>query len=233
MEPGPESCRPIHLVIVASVRLYREGMAASLRSFDSVVVSGTARDRATAISVISSLAPHVALIDMAVAESFELLRELRAEAPKTGLVAFAIDESVSSIVECARAGASAYITVDASLAEVVVAIERAAAGELLCSPRVSAELFRRLGESRSPQEGQSLGFESLTARERDVLVFLARGRSNKQIASALNISEATVKNHVHHILTKLRVESRAQAALLAGQPEARLLRSPPWISAGD
>jgi DNA-binding NarL/FixJ family response regulator len=205
-------------------------MAASLRSFDSVLVSGTARDRATAVSVICSLAPHVALIDMAVTESLDLLRELRAEAPKTGLVAFAIDESVSSIVECARAGASAYITVDATLAEVVLAVERAAAGELLCSPRVSAELFRRLGEFRSPHEGASLSFETLTARERDVLLCLTGGRSNKQIASALNISEATVKNHVHHILTKLRVESRAQAALLASRPEARLRRSTPSIS---
>jgi two-component system nitrate/nitrite response regulator NarL len=224
MTSGAESRARIRVLIVADVRLYREGLTASLACYDSILVAGTASDRAKALAAIHTLAPDVALVDMAMSYAFELMRDLRIEAPKTGLVAFAIDENMATIIACAQAGASAYVTVDASIDEVVTAIERTNAGELLCSPRVSAELFRRLGQQTGPRNRTSIGSCVLTAREQQVLGVLGRGLSNKEIATALNISEATVKNHVHHLLEKLQVDSRAQAALCAAHAEGRHLR---------
>jgi two-component system, NarL family, nitrate/nitrite response regulator NarL len=222
MTSGTESRARIRVLIVADVRLYREGLTASLGCYDSVLVAGTASDRAKALAASRTLSPDVALVDMAMSYAFELMRDLRVEAPKTGLVAFAIDENMSTIIACAQAGASAYVTVDASIDEVVTAIERTAAGELLCSPRVTAELFRRLGQQSGPRE--TIGSGVLTAREQQVLGVLSRGLSNKEIAASLSISEATVKNHVHHLLEKLQVDSRAQAALCAAHAAGRHLR---------
>jgi DNA-binding NarL/FixJ family response regulator len=127
------------------------------------------------------------------------------------IVAIAIRDDVPAIVECARARVDGFVTVDASADDLVAAIERIVAGELLCSPRVAAELFRGMS-SRNERDGvPSSNGVLLTIREQQVLSCLAHGRSNKEIAASLYIAEATVKSHVHHVLEKLQVSSRAQA----------------------
>jgi two-component system nitrate/nitrite response regulator NarL len=102
------------------------------------------------------------------------------------------------------------VTANSSVTEFVQAIERTAAGELLCSPGIAAQLLRRAAHQPQPP-GQAVG-PILTSREQQVLLLLKEGRSNKEIGSALNIAEATVKNHVHHVLEKLQVTTRSQAA---------------------
>jgi len=145
--------------------------------------------------------------------ALDLIRDLHAEVPSTRLVAFAVNEDISTIIGCAKAGATSYVTVDASLDDFVRAIECSTAGELSCSPRIAAELFSWLGKRSEPNDASD-GVKLLTNREQCVLAFITEGLSNKEIASELNISEATVKNHVHHLLEKLHVDSRRRAALV-------------------
>jgi DNA-binding NarL/FixJ family response regulator len=126
-------------------------------------------------------------------------------------VAFAVEEDISVILDCAEAGAAGFVSANASIDDLVTSLERTIAGELLCSPRLAAELLRRAADRHAPSTA-SLPPEGLTRREREVYGFVCEGRSNKEIAVALNIAEATVKHHVHHLLEKLQVPTRGQAA---------------------
>ncbi len=221
---------PIRVVIVAAVRLYREGLASSLLPYECLSVAGTASNRVDAKLMIPDLRPDVVVIDMAIPEALDLICDLRVQLPVVRLIAFAVEEDVSTIVGCAEAGATGYVTLNASIDDFVRAIERAAVGELACSPRIAAELFRSL-RKRSEQSGLSApGAGLLTNREQDVLVLITRGLSNKEISTKLNIAEATVKNHVHHLLEKLHVGSRMQAAAVLTFPPSQRrcsLASPP------
>jgi DNA-binding NarL/FixJ family response regulator len=214
-----DSQAEIRVVLVINVRLYRDGLTETLSTYPRLDVSAVSMHDAAA-AFICEHNPDVAVLDMSAAGAFDLLRDLQEQAAGTRVIAFAIDEDVSTVVECARAGAAGYVTVDASVADLADAIVRAARGELLCTPKMTAALFRRVGELDSgsssaggmpPEAADDAG---LTIREREVLALLSPGLSNKAIASALNISEATVKNHVHNLLHKLKVERRQQAAAM-------------------
>jgi DNA-binding NarL/FixJ family response regulator len=211
---GSRQGRTIGVLIVADVRLYREGLAASLTSRDHVAVLATSASREDAHARVLELAPDVVIVDIATRESFELMADLRREMPNAKTLAFAVEEVTADIIECAEAGASGFVTADASVDELVAAIERVAREELVCSPRVAATLFRRISE-HSDHMPASSHTRVLTGRERQVLDFIRQGHSNKEIAQKLNIAEPTVKNHVHHLLEKLEVTNRGQAAARA------------------
>lgn len=211
---------PIGVILAGGVRLYREAVAAALRAGAGFAPVDTCGSCAEASAAVMALHPDVAIVDMSMAGAFELAAELRALAPRLRVIAIGIREELAAVVECARARVDGFVTVEASLDDLVAAIERVLAGELLCSPRVAAELFRRVGSrdeqpQRVPPDGGSL-----TVREQQVLSFLANGLSNKEIAASLHIAEATVKSHVHHVLEKLHVSSRAQAMAHAMRPDA-------------
>jgi DNA-binding NarL/FixJ family response regulator len=204
--------------IVADVRLYREGLAGSLSTYPRLLIAGTCANRAAAREQIPRLRPDVVLLDVATRESLELIRDLRAEAPWCKVLAFAVDEVAGDVIECAEAGAAGFVTAEASIEDLVMAIEGITRAELVCSPRIAAQLFGRIAE-----RGQRWAFEArtLTSREREVLDCIRQGKSNKEIAQKLNIAEPTVKNHVHNLLDKLDVTTRAQAAARAMLPSSR------------
>jgi DNA-binding NarL/FixJ family response regulator len=202
-------------LFVAYVSLYREGLAATLRSHPSVRIIATAGTQADAQVAAEELRPDVVVIDMTMAGAFELTSALRTQSPRLRLIAFALHEEVSVILDCAEAGAHGFVTAGASLDDFIAAVERVVAGELLCTPRVVAELFRGLGERSVRGAGRHPVAAHLTGREQQVLTLLSRGLSNKEIGASLNIAEATVKNHVHNLLEKLHVERRGQAAARA------------------
>jgi DNA-binding NarL/FixJ family response regulator len=154
---------------------------------------------------------------MATRDSLSAVRALRDRMPAILLVGFGVDEVEREILACAEAGLAGYVPCDASLDELVLRIESVCRGELLCTPKIAASLFRRLEATTiaSPASAQVL---TLTSRERDVLILIDGGLSNKEIASRLNIEVSTVKNHVHHLLEKLKVTSRAQAAAQLDMP---------------
>jgi DNA-binding NarL/FixJ family response regulator len=206
--------RPVGVLIVADVRLYREGLAASLASREHLRVVAAIGGRAETLAQAREIAPDVVVVDIATRESLELIADLRRESSQSKILAFAVEEVTSDVLECAEAGAAGYVSADASIDDLVAAIERIAREELVCSPRIAARLFRRISENSDSWLPGSQS-RTLTSRERQVLDFIRQGHSNKEIAQKLNIAEPTVKNHVHHLLEKLDVTSRAQAAARA------------------
>ena len=136
--------RAVGVLIVADVRLYREGLAASLSSREQLCVLATCATREEARASVREIAPDVVVIDVATRESLDLIRDLRGEDVPAKILAFAVEEVLSDILECAEAGAAGYVTADASLDDLVAAIERTARDELVCSPRIAARLFGRI-----------------------------------------------------------------------------------------
>lgn len=212
--------RPIGVLIIADVRLYREGLAASLASRDHLSIIATSASRPDALAKVREIGADVVVVDMAIRESLDLICDLRREALATKILAFGVEEVTSDILDCAEAGAAGYVTADASIDELVTAIERIARAELVCSPQVTATLFQRVSEGPN-RSGPGTQARSLTNRERQVLRLMQQGHSNKEIAQNLNIAEPTVKNHVHHLLEKLEVSTRAQAVARATLPASR------------
>lgn len=208
------------VLLVADVRLYREGLAGSLANRPNLLVLGTCASRADALEYVRKLHPDVVVLDIATRESLELIKDLRDQEVTAKILAFAVDEVSSDILECAEAGAAGYVTADASVDDLVMAIKRIAREELVCSPRIAAKLFGWMAE-RASRWANSSQSKSITGRERQVLEHIRQGYSNKEIAQKLHIAEPTVKNHVHHLLEKLGVTTRAQAAALVALPTGR------------
>ena len=216
----PRSPRAIRVLIVADVRLYREGLAASLVSREQLLVIAACASRADALAQLERLSVDVVVVDMASRESLELIADLRRLRASAKILAFAVEEVTSEILDCAEAGAAGYVTVDASIDELVSAIESIARDELVCPPRIAATLFCHVA-GRSERSMRGVERRPLTSRERQVLHLIQEGYSNKEIAQKLNISEPTVKNHVHNLLDKLQVTSRTQAAARTVSPVSR------------
>jgi DNA-binding NarL/FixJ family response regulator len=204
----------ISILLVVGVRLYREGLAMTLQTLSHLQVLGSIATLLEAQTAIPALEPDVVVMDVSLPEVCRAMREVRRDGMKPRILALAVREDISAILDFAEAGADGFVTANSSLAELVEAIERTAAGELLCSPRIAAQLLRRALHTN--QSTEPISGPGLTVREHEVFTLLKKGLSNKAIADTLCIAEATVKNHVHHILEKLQLTSRAQAAAWAG-----------------
>lgn len=207
----------IRVLVASDVRLYREGLADSLRRGGRVEVVGTAADGGATMRCARELAPDVVLVDLAMVDWESTVRGIVDSARDTGVVVLGVREIEDEVVACAEAGVAGYVTREASLEELVEVVESVARGESLLAPRIGALLLRRVaeaaGRSRAPT---AVG--RLTPRELQVVGLIDEGLSNKQIAGRLSIELATVKNHVHSILEKLEVERRAEAAARVRQP---------------
>ena len=142
----------------------------------------------------------------------ELLRDLETAPRPVKTLALGIPEIESAVLECARAGFSGYVPLEASIEDLILAIESVAKNGLYFSPRVSAYLFRRIGRSIIEHVGAAPELP-LTEREIDVLRLVQQGLSNKMISEHLGIRVQTVKNHVRNILAELGVENRVAAAV--------------------
>jgi two-component system, NarL family, nitrate/nitrite response regulator NarL len=216
----------IRVVVISGICLYREGLAEMLGRTGVVSVAGSAADVAEGLALSGRLEPpDVILLDTFPADAAARIGQVLDGLPAVPVLALTVPNSESEILAVAEAGIAGFVTLDASVDELVAAIESVARGEALCSPSVAAALIRRLASlARSGQGTSPIG--PLTTREREILELIDEGFSNKQIAQRLRIELPTVKNHVHHILVKLGVSRRAEAAALArsatirGRPEA-------------
>lgn len=205
---------PIRVLIVADVRFYRDGLADIIARHPRCTVLGTASTRTEAVDRVRQEAPDVVLLDAAMPDGLLTATDIVGCAPGSKVVAIALDETPHAVLEWAEVGASGYVPRDASLNDLVAAIERTARGELQCSAQVAAGMIRRVwalakvaGDQRAPA-----GAVRLTPREREIMRLIDQGMSNKDIARHLGIGVATAKSHVHHILEKLHVRGRSQAA---------------------
>ena len=201
---------PIRVLIADDHAVVRQGLRMFLATDPELEIVGEARDGAEALHMALELHPDVVLMDllMPAMNGIQATAAIRREAPDTEVVALTSVLEDSVVVDAVRAGAIGYLLKDTEAHELRRAIKAAAAGQVELCPEAAARLLR---EVRTPDRSAEL----LTERETDVLRLLARGMSNQEIAQSLIIGEQTVKSHVSHILAKLGVPSRTQAALYA------------------
>jgi DNA-binding NarL/FixJ family response regulator len=179
---------------------------------DGIEVVGTAASVEERGDEIAALRPDVVVIDAGSAA--ECARLLAEAAPDTRVVALAVTEADADVIPLVEAGVVGYLTTDQSLEELAEVIEGVARGESPCSPGLAAILVRRIGVLAAERRPRVADGAGLTRRELEILGLIRGGLSNKEIASDLQIELATVKNHVHHILEKLNVRGRSEAAAL-------------------
>lgn len=217
-------CAPIapyassaHVVIVSALRLLRDGLADALARSAGICVAAAVADAERARAAILDHAPSLVLIDIELRDSLALVRAIHDEPLPPRIVVFAVSDSEDAILPYIEAGIDGYVARDGSLADVVATVESVGRGETIVSPRLAASLFQRLADQRRRRELGKAGsaLPDLTVRERQILSLVEQGMANKEIARSLGIELATVKNHVHHVLEKLNVSRRGQAAARA------------------
>jgi DNA-binding NarL/FixJ family response regulator len=211
---------PIRVLVVDDHRVVRRGLVLVLGEDSELEVVGEAGDGSEALQLAQALRPDVVLMDIVmpvvdgIAATAAILRDL----PDTKVLALTSTLGDHTAVEAVRAGAVGYLLKDATPEEVCRAVKAAAAGTPQLAPGAAAQLMRELAPAVSEASARAAVAslpEPLTEREAAVLHLLGQGRSNREIAEALTIGESTVKTHVHHVLTKLGVQTRTQAALYA------------------
>jgi DNA-binding NarL/FixJ family response regulator len=167
------------------------------------------------ISALEAAEPRVILLDMASRGLHLFLRAVTSLTPNVSVIVIAAStDDESAIIGCAEAGVAGYHLRGDSLADLLTLIEQVATGEVSCPPAISAVLLHRLSSLASQREPAARGLV-LTARETEILQMLELGHSNQDIAAQLSIAVHTVKNHVHNLLSKLGVKTRAEAAAMS------------------
>ncbi|WP_335936849.1 response regulator transcription factor [Streptomyces sp. PTD5-9] len=227
--PSPSSAAsfaapPIRVLIVDDQMMVREGFSVLLNAMPGIEVVGEAVDGRQAIARVAALRPDVVLMDIRMPElnGIEATREIvaaDADAKVLVLTTFDLDEYV---YQALRAGASGFLLKDASARQLAEGVRVVAAGEALLAPAVTKRLINEFSKlAETPRAPTLARVGDLTERETEVLVLIAQGRSNAEIASYLVVAESTVKTHVSRILVKLGLRDRTQAAVFAY--EARLV----------
>ena len=204
--------KPIAVLIVDDHSVVREGLRVFLQLQDGIEVAGEAGDGEEALEQALALRPDVILMDLVMPnlDGVAAMRELRARVPESRVIVLTSFLDDERLLPAVQAGAAGYLLKNSEPAELVRAIRAAHGGETIIDPTVASRLVQTIADGR-----RSAADQALTRREREVLELIARGRSNKRIAFELGISEKTVKTHVGHVLAKLGVSDRTQAALLA------------------
>ena len=202
----------IDVLLVDDHAVVREGLRTFLSLQDGIEVVGEASDGREAIAAAQRLQPDVVLMDLVMprVDGVQAMRELRDHVPGARVIVLTSFLEDDRLLPAIRAGAAGYLLKNVEPSELARAVRTADAGEALIDPAVAARLVDALASDHRPEQ-------PLTAREQDVLELLARGYANKRIARELGIAEKTVKTHVSHVLAKLGVSDRTQAALYASR----------------
>ncbi|WP_046777805.1 response regulator [Streptomyces yangpuensis] len=208
----------IRVLIVDDQMMVREGFSVLLNAMDGIEVVGEAVDGREAIAQVAVLRPDVVLMDIRMPQmnGLEATREIVAadtDAKVLVLTTFDLDEYV---YQALRAGASGFLLKDASARQLADGVRVVAAGEALLAPSVTKRLiaeFSKISEARKLADPEGVG--ELTERETEVLILIAQGLSNAEIADRLIVAESTIKTHVSRILVKLGLRDRTQAAVFA------------------
>ena len=216
--PGPPG--PIRVLVADDQELVRAGFCVILDATDGIAVVGEAANGAEAVAAVAAHQPDVVLMDIRMPgmdglEATRLITGSRQGEPGPKVVMLTTFDLDDYVYEALRAGASGFLLKDAPRHDLIAAVRAAAAGDALLAPSVTRLLIEAFARRPPATMPSPTRLASLTARERDTLLLLARGRSNAEIASDLFVSEATVKTHIGHLLAKLGLRDRVQAVILA------------------
>jgi DNA-binding NarL/FixJ family response regulator len=211
----------VRILVADDHPLFRDGIRALLGSLTSYEVVGEVANGADAVSLAQALQPDIVLMDLQMPKinGIEATRQIVQTSPHIGVIVVTMFEDDDSIFAALRAGARGYVLKGADQAEFMRVLEAVTRGEALFGPALAARLMNYFAAPR-PQAQAEL-FPELTEREREVLQFIARGRSNGDIAAELVISLKTVRNHVSNIFSKLQVADRAEAIVRAREAGMR------------
>lgn len=208
-------CR-IRVLLVDDHTLFRKGLAELLEHRGGICVAGMAANGESALDLLAELQPDVVITDLNMPPhgGVALLRRIRAESWRGPVLILTVSDAEEDLANAMRAGAQGYLLKDMEPDDVVDAVQRAVRGETVVAPTMTMKLVHLL-QGGAPANEKVDALKNLTAREREILDYLAQGLSNKAIARALDISHDTVKLHVRHILAKLNLTSRVEAAVFA------------------
>jgi DNA-binding NarL/FixJ family response regulator len=212
MTENPEA---VTVVVADDQSAVREGLVLLLGTLPGITVTGQAEDGEAAVEVVKAVSPRVVLMDLNMprCDGVEATRRIRADYPGTQVVVLTTYSDDESIIGALRAGALGYLTKAATRAEIGRAVQAAAAGQAVLDPGVQQRLLS--AAARAPAAAAPDGEGDLTPREAEVLRLIAAGKSNREIARALFVSEATVKTHVNRIFAKTGSRDRAHAVSYA------------------
>jgi DNA-binding NarL/FixJ family response regulator len=206
----------IKVVLVDDDHLVRSGVRMILESADDIVVIAEAADGRAGITAIARERPDIALVDirMPQMDGIEATEIISRESPATRVVILTTFERDEYVFDALRAGASGFLLKRTPPEDLIAAVRVVAAGESLLSPSVTRRLIQAFVQTpTTPRPSREL--DSLTAREREVLLALATGASNAELATRLFVSEETIRTHVKRVLHKLALRDRAQAIVFA------------------
>ena len=208
----------IKVLIADDHRVVREGLMAILKTKENIEVVGEAQDGQEAIEKARTLEPDVILMDVSMPRmgGVEATRQIKREFPHIGIIALTMYDEQQYIFDLVRAGATGYLLKDTESSQIVEAIRAIYRGESLIHPSVASKILAEFS-LLAQKKGKKPSWEDhdLTEREITVVRLVADGKTNKEIANNLDLSEKTVKNHVRNIFHKLQVYDRTQAAILA------------------
>lgn len=206
----------IRILIADDHRVVREGLAAILKSRSDMDVVGEATNGFEVIEKAKALKPDVILMDISMPQmnGVEATQAIRKISPEIGIVVLTMHDDDATIFDLVRTGVHGYLLKDADSSEIIKAIRSIYKGESMIHPSIARKIlgeFSQLGPAHTKKPPRQA--YNLSAREVDVLRRIAKGKTNKEIASELQLSEKTVKNHVRNIFHKMEVYDRTEAAI--------------------
>jgi two-component system nitrate/nitrite response regulator NarL len=211
----------IRVLLVDDHTLFRKGLAELLEQRGTITVAGIAGNAVDACLILAEARPDVIITDLNMPPSggLNLLRQLRADGWNGPVLILTVSDAEEDLSAALQAGAKGYLLKDMEPEDVVDAVQRAVRGETIVAPAMTLKLVNLLqGGNAAVTKADTL--KLLTAREHEILLHLSQGLSNKAIARVLDISHDTVKLHVKHILAKLNLTSRVEAAVFAVEQKA-------------
>ncbi|MEU6226416.1 response regulator transcription factor [Streptomyces sp. NPDC047042] len=208
---------PARVVVADDQTVVREGIVMLLGLLPGIEVVGAAGDGDEAVQLVAQLAPDVVLMDLRMprCDGVEATRRIRAEYPGTQVVVLTTFADDESLFRALRAGARGYLTKDADGDDIVRAVHSVLSGDAGLAPSIQRRLLERLTESEKKPAPPAEPPDGLTTREAEVLILIADGLSNQEIAVKLHVSTATVKTHINNLFAKTGIKDRAQAVRYA------------------
>lgn len=210
----------MRILLYARVRLFGESLGACLDQDDAIAAVAVEHEALDLGRKAGAFHADIILFDVTPRNELATVRALADECPEIPIVALAVPHIADEVIACADAGFVSYVPRDASFAELLLILRMALRGEAQCDPRITRSLLEEIRRRRDPDVFRD-PHAKLTKREVETLRLVSRGLTNKEIAAKLNLSVATVKNHVHSVLRKLQLKRRTEAR--------QLLSEKPWL----